>query len=162
MRYRLLSEYGAVLREMSLGKLMLYLGDMDGLCPMFRGCFFGMNPFDDTADTQYIRRCHGFYVKCQALILRKLLKLTPSPYQRNRWRKKRYKVELQRFSNNGILQRFRKSLPVAAAHQKTNRNRNIPNGHVSTKQHGRVEYECSELLRDLDKFYSLEWCLTQA
>ena len=45
MRYRLLSEYGVVLRELSLRKLMLYLGDMDALCPMLRGCFFGMNPY---------------------------------------------------------------------------------------------------------------------
>jgi hypothetical protein len=31
---------------------MLYLGDMDALYPMLRGCLFGMNLFDNTAEAQ--------------------------------------------------------------------------------------------------------------
>lgn len=94
MRYRLLLEYGAVLRELSLRKLIiLFLDDMDALCPMLRGCIFGMSSFDDTADTQHILRYHGCCVKCQALILQKLSKLTQ--YQPNRRRKKPYEVKLQ-------------------------------------------------------------------
>jgi hypothetical protein len=92
MRYRLLSEYGVILRESSLGKLMPFLDDMDALCPMFRGCFFGMSSFDDRNDTEYFLRYHGCYVKSQAPILQKLLKL--SLYQPNRRRKKPYEVKL--------------------------------------------------------------------
>jgi hypothetical protein len=51
MQYPLLSKYDAVLRESSLRKLNLYLDDMDGLCPMLRGCIFGTNSFGDTALT---------------------------------------------------------------------------------------------------------------
>ena len=51
MQYPLLSKYGAVLRESSLRKLNLCLDDMDGLCPMLRDCFFGMNSFGDAALT---------------------------------------------------------------------------------------------------------------
>lgn len=70
--------------RLSLRKLILFLDDMDALCPMLRGCFFGMKSFDDhdTADTQYILRYHGCYVKCQALILQKLSKLTPRQLNR--------------------------------------------------------------------------------
>jgi len=93
MRYRLLSEYGFVLWELSLRKLTLFLDDLGALCPMFRGCFFGMNDFDDTADAQYILSYHGCYVKCQALILQKLSIQTP--YQLNRRKMKLYEVELR-------------------------------------------------------------------
>ena len=82
-----------ILQELSLRKLRLFLEDMDALCSMLGRCFFGMNFFDDAADTQYILRYHGCYVKCQALILQKLLKLTP--HQPNRRRKNPYEVELQ-------------------------------------------------------------------
>lgn len=93
MRYRLLSEYG-VLRDFESEKLILLLDDMDALCPMPRGCFFGMISFDDTADnSKYIFRYHGYYVKFQVLILQKLSKLTP--YQLNRRRKKPCEVKLQ-------------------------------------------------------------------
>ena len=79
--------------ELSLRKLILFLDDMDALCPMLRDCFFGMNSSVDMADTQYILRYHGCYVKSQALILQKLSKLTQ--YQPNRRRKRPYEVKHQ-------------------------------------------------------------------
>lgn len=80
---------------------MFYLDDMDALRSMLRGCFFGMNPFDDTADTQYIFRYHGCYVNFRSLILQKPSKLIP---QHNRWIKKPYEGELwASFSNKVVL-----------------------------------------------------------